>query len=157
MENDTQSQMVLDLVAARDSLTLETWHKGSYFLVRDDSNGGKTLCMCAHGALQRVINPKCKAATPKAGSGMGVFAYAEALARRAANDSIQNKGNILQAWKMFPVGPYGRTTSMLHYILGLVGLTGVFNDNPDTTLEMVKSKFDEAIELVKLLESNNLI
>jgi len=38
------------------------------------------------------------------------------------------------------------------YLLGMVGLTAGFNDDPDTTYEMVIEKFNKAIELAKKLE-----
>lgn len=39
-----------------------------------------------------------------------------------------------------------------HYLLGMVGLTSSFNDDPNTTLQMVKGKFTEAIDLAHQLE-----
>lgn len=43
------------LVAARDSLTEETWIKGNFF-----RNKNKKLCMCSHGALQVQVNPEVR-------------------------------------------------------------------------------------------------
>lgn len=38
---------------AQESLTPETWLQGSYFGIRGDR-----LCYCAHGAVQKVVNPE---------------------------------------------------------------------------------------------------
>ena len=38
-----------------------------------------------------------------------------------------------------------------HYIMGMVGLTFHFNDVPSTSLDDIKDKFDQAIELSKVL------
>jgi hypothetical protein len=142
MEN-TNSQIVQDLITARDSLTSETWIKGKLFRQKEN-----TLCMCAHGAVQRVVNPVCKKALNAAGADAGAFA-------------IERYNDPLQAWNARP--DYVRQDRIhnsinygnkeLHYLLGMVGLTIGFNDAPETTLEMVKTKFDEAIALAKLLES----
>jgi hypothetical protein len=153
MEN-TNSQIVQDLIAARDSLTLETWIKGDYFKQKEN-----TLCMCAHGAVQRVVNPVCKAAFnvwDASDADVPVFGGAVAGAGVAAIDRYNDP---LQAWNdrpdrirqdfIFKDKNYGNKE--LHYLLGMVGLTAYFNDDPNTTLEMVKAKFDEAIALAKLL------
>lgn len=44
---------------------------------------------------------------------------------------------------------YGNTEA--HYLLGMVGLTFNFNDDPFTTFEMVQEKFNQAIALAKEL------
>jgi hypothetical protein len=42
-----------DIIKARDSLTDENWGRFSYFSTNEHG-----LCMCAHGALQTVVNPR---------------------------------------------------------------------------------------------------
>jgi hypothetical protein len=147
----TNSQIVQDLITARDSLTPETWIKGNYFKQKEN-----TLCMCAHGAVQKVVNPVCK----KAASAAGTVPVAVADAGAGSALAIKQYKDPLQAWNARP--DYVRQDLIynninygsrdLHYLLGMVGLTITFNDDPNTTLEMVKNKFNEAIELAKLLK-----
>jgi hypothetical protein len=59
----TTSSIISALEAARDSLTPETWHKGSYFNSKNNS-----LCMCSHGALQAQVNPACHEVINRGGS-----------------------------------------------------------------------------------------
>lgn len=49
MKNEKSVEQVL--IQARDSLTAENWSKGDYFSQRDGN-----ICMCAHGAVQAIIN-----------------------------------------------------------------------------------------------------
>jgi hypothetical protein len=139
---EVQSQIVQDLITARDSLTPETWIKKAYFKQKEN-----TLCMCAHGAVQKVVNPACKKAANAAGADAGAFAIEQ------YKDPLKvwnNRPDYVRQDKTYDNINYGNRD--LHYLLGMVGLTVSFNDHPDTTLEMVKAKFDEAIQLAKMLE-----
>jgi hypothetical protein len=162
MEATRQSQIVQDLIAARDSLTSENWSQGSYF--KPDEQGSK-VCMCAHGAVQRVVNPECKKALTiyDMMAAMHATDYISTDASDASDSAFSSrikgyKLNIVwndrQLWVRENFLHQGKNygNKELHYLLGMVGLTVHFNDHPDTTLEMVKNKFDEAIELAKNLQ-----
>ncbi len=143
------------LKAARDSLTEETWLKGSYF----QEESGK-LCMCAHGAVQAQVNPIVKqlvndselttlsiAEKATQESRMGAMA-----ANYAVRDFELSKMEMDYAWRGRPshMSQDGkRGTLEAHYLLGLVGLTGSFNDEPGTHLQDVKDKFNEAISFAE--------
>jgi hypothetical protein len=145
------SKIVQDLSAARDLLTPETWQKGAYFGERND-----TLCMCAHGAVQRVVNPECKKAFNSQQAASVASAYMGSLVdevRRLDTLSIILKWDRRSDWVRIDtiVSNKNRGNRDLHYLLCMVGLTPNFNDQHSTTLEMVKAKFNEAIELAKTL------
>ncbi len=139
------------LTEARNSLTPANWRKGAYF--QSENNN---LCMCAHGAVQALINPVCKArllqsditgASADASAGAGASVAGAGGANASANwtdrpdwvknDVVYNNKN------------YGNGEA--HYLLGMVGLTIGFNDRSDTTYEMVIEKFNEAIQLANQL------
>jgi hypothetical protein len=144
----TNSQIVQDLITARDSLTPETWIKRAYFKQKETN-----ICMCAHGAVQRVVNPACKEAVSADGAAAGGAASSGAGAIKLYKDPLK-AWNARHDWirqdRIYNGVNYGKRD--LHYLLGMVGLTTAFNDDPNTTLEMVKAKFNEAIELAKQLK-----
>ncbi len=136
------------LIEARNSLTPVNWRKGNFFKLENNN-----LCMCAHGAVQALINPACKVVLQEldiasvnyapasrgaiAGAGAGEGANWTNRPYWVKNDHIHNNKN------------YGNGEA--HYLLGMVGLTILFNDRPDTTYEMVIEKFNEAIQLANQL------
>jgi hypothetical protein len=145
MEQNNNSQLVNDLITAKNYLTPETWSRGPYF-----SEKSGTVCMCAHGAVQLVINPSCKDSIIIGDiKGANIHASDHSPAERAVRGYADNdKPNFHTTWQKQP-----KSIKQIHYLLGAVGLTTMFNDHPSTTLEMVKTKFDEAIALAKLLET----
>lgn len=155
---------------ARDLLTPITWSQGSYFSHR---NGN--LCMCAHGALQAQVNLRVReilgenvadAAAPAAVAQSiarcahhATWSGAARAARTADAGSCAEAaecGDMGTVWHKRPEwishqDPiYGSVEA--HYLLGLVGLTINKNDDPKTSLEFVKMKFNEAISLAEKLE-----
>ncbi len=144
------------IVAARDSLTPANWKKGSFF--KKENNN---LCMCAHGAVQALVNPVCKIALQQldianagasAGAGAdGQRAGAGARARAGAGAGANwtNRPDWVKNDRIYDNINYGNGEA--HYLLGMVGLTIGFNDRSDTTYEMVIEKFNEAIELATRL------
>lgn len=46
------------IIALRDSLTPETWNKNTYFKAQPSGN----ICMCVHGAGQKLVNPSVRKA-----------------------------------------------------------------------------------------------
>jgi hypothetical protein len=159
-----RDQFIQDLTTVRDSLTSENWIQGALFRKKKTTNVFRilelvlndTLCMCAHGAVQRVVNPVCKQAK----------SVVEAFSCSDVNSFLcKDSKDQFSIWKRRP--DYVRQDRIydninygnreLHYLLNMVGLTIHFNDDVKTTLEMVKAKFDEAIELVKLLDDNHIL
>lgn len=148
------------LTEARDSLTLETWIKRDYF-----RSENKTICMCAHGAVQKIVNPKVKPYLEKldisAAAAAALLAGAAASGAASASLAMYNvKDNprkpLLKFWNErhdWIKEDCGYGIKDAHYLLGMVGLTINFNDDTNTTLDMVKDKFNEAIELAKLIEN----
>lgn len=140
------------LIEAMNSLTPENWRKGAYFQREGNSSD---ICMCAHGAAQAVVNPVCK---------LAVHSLNDVAANRAVY-SAENASLVAAKIKASKSSPeiwsnrpdwvkqdcvsngqnYGNFD--IHYLMGMVGLTTVFNDATNTTLEMVKEKFQQAIEL----------
>lgn len=144
------SSIVHILEQAKNSLTPETWGKEGYFFIQNNN-----LRMCAHGAIQALVNPVCRvvldknraAAHPATAIARAVAdAVRAALARRMATQSKSLK----EIWNDCPDWVKNADTN-IHYLLGMVGLTIAFNDDPNTTLEMVHQKFDEAIKLAQEL------
>lgn len=105
MQQTLRDSLSDEILKARDLLTTETWRKGRYF-----SSEGSTICMCAHGAMQSVVNTRVRDVLENATKSTNTRAGAAHVV--AAAD---------------------------------------FNDNPSTTLEMVREKFLEAANLAKLL------
>ena len=140
--------------AAGESLAETNWHKGSYFSTNEHG-----LCMCAHGALQAKVNPaviaaiaarprpRPAAAAAAAAAAPAEDAAAEAWCSPAPGCGIENRPYWVKASDSDET--YGSVSP--HYILGMVGLTASFNDAPETTLEMVKEKFEQAYELAERL------
>jgi len=150
------------LIQARDSLTPKNWRKGAYF---KDDNG--TLCMCAHGAVQAIANPQCRlklaeslvmapatalAAATAASVGAGEAANSPSSTTTAQQkNDWNNRPDWVKRERIINNKNYGNLDTS--YLLGMVGLTITFNDDPDTTYEMVIEKFNKAIELAKKFET----
>ena len=148
------------LIAARALLTPEVWHKGSYFAAKGD-----TVCMCAHGATQAIINnsviaalaaaasPRCSraAAAPataaRAASAMTAAATAAAITAAAAAAATAAAIAAVAVKSTIPHTPLWAEGLEAHSYMGHVGLTVAFNDSGKTTLPDVLAKFDEAIAL----------
>lgn len=159
------------LTEARNSLTPKTWQQGNWF--KADANG-QHICMCAHGAVQAVVNPTVKNIirnyTAKVAS--------RKLSSRKIQKGVEGAANVgsdvcFGSRKMNTIGSLkklfnNRTkhhfhpddlNDMLknnpelnaHYLLGMVGLTVGFNDGIRTSLRDVKKKFTKAIALAKSL------
>ncbi len=133
------------LTEARNSLTPLNWRKGSYFKQEND-----TLCMCAHGAVQALVNPVCRERLLQSDIG-GAEASARADAGASAGASASagvnwtNRHDWVKKDHIRNNKNYGNLE--VHYLLGMVGLTTAFNDSPNTIYEMVIEKFNEAIQL----------
>jgi hypothetical protein len=106
-----------------------------------------------------VVNPVCKKALNAFSAERLAVLTAEA-ASTLGERAIKATPDYRSVWENRPesirnnyiTNRENRGNQDLHYLLGMIGLTWVFNDHPDTTLEMVKTKFNEAIELAKMLE-----
>lgn len=184
-----------DLQSALNELTPETWIRSSYFRVE-----GQRMCFCAHGALQKQVNPAVKDVLAKASLGLTTpisECVAEAIAARsgaaapavaAASAATAASSAAAAASIAAPAAPtiataiataIARSSAVLadaltllrrfwdqrpdwvsktnpdygsfdaHYLLGMVGLTANFNDDPKTTLEMIREKFRQAIVLAE--------
>lgn len=164
-----------DIRSASNLLTNENWGQGSYFFVkmvsiktsemlisRDPTDGN--LCMCAHGALQAICNPITKELVSnfnQTRDAAGAWKVAETSARRSANAASRasqyrpvNTGepiDVGNARRMLEEQTDGHSSYESSYLLGIVGLTASFNDHPDTTLDDVKKKFEEAAKLADTL------
>jgi hypothetical protein len=147
------SDIISQLEAARDSLTPETWTKGTYFDRRTLEPSNHITCFCAHGALHLQVNPDLKKAYLNNES-------TQQLRRMMRGDPIKIASSAY--YRLDPLDLLSidqcrevwlcRRGEEAHYLLGMVGLTANFNDRVSTTLDMVKTKFDEAIALAKRLE-----
>lgn len=145
------------LETARDSLTPENWRKGSHFVFEDEK-----LCMCAHGAIQKLVNPICRKFFPETKRVDAGDFFARTLPRAPKTGHAART-----AWCEYPPNMSKKTiwdkrpfwvqdetifgNLDAHFLLGMVGLTTGFNDASATTLDMVKRKFDEAIALAREL------
>lgn len=146
------------ILKTKASLTLENWRKVPYF----QADQGQ-LYMCAHGALQAIVNPEVKAflrsnmtgtdlrsaARSWAASGHAPStraSWAEAAMRNNPSASPQEIWDLCSSWArsdyIYNGKNYGKSEA--HYLLGMVGLTAIFNDATDTTFEMIQQKFGEA-------------
>lgn len=161
------------LQEASDSLTEANWHKGSYFTEKEG-----VLCMCAHGAVQALVNPDVVAAltpSPARSPRPGELAEAEAPAARAATATAAmataaaatgataafvGAARVTVAVEFQTAALYKKRPSWVsgssrglnaHYIMGMVGLTVGYNDAADTNLVKVKAKFSDAISIAKEL------
>ncbi len=145
------------LTEARNSLTPVNWRKGTYF--QQDHN---TLCMCAHGAVQALVNPVCRERlllSDIAGAGALARVGARASADQGKRAGERAGGSASANWTNRPDWVkndivsdrinYGNGDA--NYLLGMVGLTVSFNDHSGTTYEMVIEKFNEAIQLANQL------
>lgn len=153
--------------AAAKRLTSETWIKGTLF----DEKGG-ALCMCAHGAMQLECNPSIKRldvistcvrsgditrlgwllpddliepSTGESYDSISSSSFAGAFAESQRSQAWENR----PSWVRGAHPKHGNMEA--HYLLGMVGLTSFFNDDPKTTLEQVLEKFEQAAKLAESL------
>jgi len=149
-----ETSLVQKLISAKNALTPDTWRKGKYFQLE-----GETLCMCAHGAIARENNPNIRVHLQ---NNFLIDAINTANHNNAEQSGeyarkINPHLSLLSLWDRrhdhYWVETYPK--SEIHFLLGLVGLTTKFNDDDKTTLEMIHQKFDEAIELAKLIEEQH--
>lgn len=153
MQSQTYAEIFDDLA---ETLTKENWYQSFLFYSNKD-----TLCMCAHGALQARINPKTRMAlsrypvyTPISQGASGILAANEGRYVSSRNPLLTPQ----EVWDIRPARYRNEVTDYLghgvleaHYLLGMVGLTAIFNDASSTTLEMVQAKFREAAALARTL------
>lgn len=141
-------------------LTSETWNQDSYFSARSGR-----VCMCAHGAMQVVVNEHVRRAlslpvadmeavaaavrASAAGRAAGAAERAADAASLAAGEARAfgtdaDQADIRRAWERRP--SWAPESS---YMLGLVGLTALWNDAAGRTLDEVRAKFEEAAKLAE--------
>lgn len=82
-------------------------------------------------------------------AGLTPNAEDDAAVRAAPGIAAQKLWEMRPDWVRYNDKDYGSLDA--HYLLGLVGCTTAFNDDPSTTLEMVKEKFTEAANLAQSL------
>jgi|SRR6185436_16546805 len=149
------------LIEASNLLSEDTWYQGSFFNTRwQEDTECTVLCYCAHGAVQAVGNEKVAeilsspicieiAVTSDAQDVAGDTRARDAWRLGAQNTlfglSVQDNWNSRPFFCNDP-------TMAAHYVLGMVGLTSVFNDLGSTTFQMIKQKFTLAIETAKRLD-----
>lgn len=144
------------LVDADEYLTKDNWIKGNYFAIFGDEIVGTKLCMCPHGAVQAQVNPKVQEAVAEFFNPLlADMAYSEIVESvRTQCASVAYDALKFPSWNKRPSAgsldsKYGSYDA--HFILGMVGLTTLFNDADSTTFQMVKDKFQEAIKLAQKL------
>ena len=146
-----------DLRTASDKLTESNWHKGAYFKAN-----GNEVCMCVHGAVQSVVNPRvarilgshgattdAEASFAAASGGLHVAASSAAAATYAVAASGIGPVDLECAKGLYLARRDWQIPA--HFVMGLVGLTTEFNDAPNTTLPMVKEKLSQAIQLAETI------
>ena len=152
--------VVEQLTEARDSLTPENWSKGEdYFVVLNNR-----ICMCSHGVVQLATKSSVREAFDKISNNKrrrirSIKTIEDAVNRNAASVasagaySLAKYDNIYDAWENKPwwIPKDNSLEEWCHYVLGMVGLTTMFNDNENTTFDMVIEKFNQAIEAAKAL------
>lgn len=180
------------LIKAQNLLLQDTWGKGAYFKIKNYK-----LCMCAHGALQIVVNPQVSRSFGRAknnvekmiqGANIDALGAAERAkmkieldyiaasphvncwAAAEAAESSARKNAFIQSldadeqrelchkiWNerdqkfKEPDPKYGSLGA--HYILGMVGLTSIFNDDKETTFDMIHNKYTLAIDVADFLNA----
>lgn len=164
---------------ARAILATGAWCQGKYFSLSLPVSHGR-VCMCAHGAVQTIINPCVRSCIGRPDdpsvSNVGLADAAEYVARAAVAAYSGESGyaqEMAAASRDGATGPEAVKLAKVRsymvrpewvkyewpcstdtsYILGIVGLTTFYNDLPSTTLDDVLSKYDDAIALAELLES----
>lgn len=136
---------------ARDSLSGNTLSKRGYLSVSNN-----ILCMCAHTAFHFQTNPRLRRAVNVIDEDLSPQLK---LSRMLAgiipmNDAIMFGlyNPTQEAWNNLPdwiTTNTGRGSLEGHFLLGAVGLTFEFNDHPDTTIEMIRYKYDLALQLLQ--------
>lgn len=139
------SLIVAHLTEACGSLVPENWRKGAYF---KRENG--TLCMCAHGAVQRAVNPQVKEFLESFEFHSALDLVEGARVLRAADESNEYRHYYYTEQEVWTHRPSWAIPE--HYLLGMVGLTAGFNDSYNTTFAQIHEKFNAAIELAIRLE-----
>lgn len=158
-------EIIQALENAKNSLTEENYYKGNFFSAKND-----LLCMCPHGAVQAQVNPEVKkfvngytsgfidaadAAREAANAAGSRAADAARSADAAVRDNWDTRPTWVREYYVYADKEYG--TLDAHYLMGMVGLTISFSDAKETTLTMVKEKFDQAIQLAKELDQERPI
>lgn len=161
------NELVIEL---RDSLTQDNWNKGQYFAAK-----GATICMCVHGAGQKLINPnvknifnniektlsswRCAVAAQAADNTVNCAANAakdgEFKSRVKSVFSKTKDSNLLDIWNnrgdAYATQNHNAHAynASLHFLMGMFGITASFNDKASTTLEMLKDKLTECAAWAK--------
>lgn len=165
-----ENSLLNSLRIVKHRLTEELWIKDNYFEAKGDK-----LCMCPHGGAQSVVNPKVRSLVVGGDShvdryldprvrattatraahrrdrahGLGATYRAAHDARAATNRlSSQDIWNSRPSWVKENTD-YGNLE--IHYLMGMVGLDVIFNDDKNTTFAMVQEKLDQAIALAQEL------
>lgn len=136
----------------RDYLTEDNWSKSMWV-----GSKNNTLCMCVHGAAQKIVNPLIKDLFNRSQS-PNPYAMSQCILRGSIVDSIEdaaitinnsdmrsmwlNRPNTVKINKISVIGDYGNFN--LHYLMAMFGITLAFNDDPNTTLEMLKDRLTKA-------------
>lgn len=144
------------ILAAMNILTKSNWVKGAYFL-----NASGTVQMDAHGAVQSKANQEVidkladtnvptKDVVSFAAKPVTDAALAGVVASPAKHSSalaFTDIGKLTQT-DAYKARPTWVTNGLdVYYLLGLVGLTAAFNDDPATTFDMVSAKLSLAANL----------
>lgn len=152
--------LINNLEQANQLLTSEVWRQGSYFKLEDNK-----ICMCPHGAIHIHINQIARESYKNsllpqiAPRTLTASEYGYSKIKSIRNED-KNDRILIKAWHERPkwirkYSEYGNYDA--HYLLGLVGLTVLFNDNKNTTFKIMKNKFQQAIDLAyKLLKHSEL-
>lgn len=160
-----------DIRAAGDSLTHQTWAQTRYFVAKSNQ-----VCMCAHGAMlaqsnqkvndllfdladDSVVNPiELVNALYNVANCSGMHgAGAAAGWARSTSRYVREDLGVRDDERAFPMiwdqrPSWVRSNGVEgNYLLGMVGMTPLFNDAEGTTLEMIKDKFRQAAELADRL------
>lgn len=158
------------LTEARDYLTPETWAKKAFFHISPDNQ----ICMCAHAAVQLAINQSLKkfvshlqnpgvldpGSANNSNLNLRTINICHTFSLSEAHEGamlIEAFGSIQKAWENRPKrgiwcsGDYPDNEEYIHCFLGMIGLTSSFNDDPETTYDMVIEKFNQAISVAEEL------
>ena len=146
-----------DLIEAKDSLTSETWGVGALFYLKSHRD---EISFCSFGALEKATNPEVKEAfaNPNLPHIVFVSRVKNMTAASVAHTrvSLSKDPNLNEMWEQRPNWVRFGDRDAPHYdhgyLLGMVGMTNRFNDDDNTTIEMIHDKFVAAIDLGKQLK-----
>lgn len=154
------------LLEVKEILTPEVWTQGAWFSIIENGFNDKgelteKVCMCAHGAVEVVVNPRVKTILSYVDiKDVDIRIYKAGLNRHPKASVFSNHGyDRMCLQTLTPEAVWGLRTSSpvyedsitfdAHFILGMVGLTVGFNDNNVTTYKDVIMKLDRAIVLAQ--------